>query len=84
MPRYELLRDMVSHRVRLDYDTGLTLTGYVIGCRPEDGSVHLFDMGNVEICDATGNCIEHCKTLLVPVNGMMGVRLAEGPSGRDG
>ena len=34
MPDYKKFREMISHRVTLDYDTGAKIVGYLASCAP--------------------------------------------------
>ena len=83
MPDYGKLREYVSHRITIDYDTGARIVGYVTGCRPATGPVQLLNMSKVQILDATGRTLEeHAVFSFVP-NALTGFRITEGPSGRE-
>jgi hypothetical protein len=80
MPNYLKLRELVSHRVSFDYDTGARVVGYVAGVRPATGPVFVVMLSRVEILDDKGRVLEkHEQYSLVP-NVMTGFRLQEGPS----
>ncbi len=83
MPDYSKLRDLVSHRVELEYDSGARVVGYVAACQPPEGTVQLLTMSKVEFRDATGKVLERHDTATLVPNVLTGVRKAEGPSGRD-
>jgi hypothetical protein len=83
MPDYSKLRDLVSHRVVIEYDTGARIVGYLAACRPGEGAVELVRLARAQIQDARGNVMETHDSLSVCPNVMTGVRLEEGPSGRE-
>ena len=83
MPDYSKLRELVSHRVAFEYDTGARIVGYLSQCRPGAGPVQLVKLARAELQDADGNVLETHDSLSVCPNVMTGIRLEEGPSGRD-
>ena len=83
MPHYDKLRQMVSHRVTFEFDTGAKVTGYLSGCKPAQGQVQLVTMSRVDVLDATGRVLEHHEEFSLVPNALTGVRLTEGPRGRD-
>ena len=83
MPDYSKLRDLVSHRVELEYDSGARVVGYVAACQPPSGTVQLMLLSKVQIVDAGGNVLETHDNLSVIPNVLTGVHLQEGPSGRE-
>lgn len=83
MPDYSRLRDFVSHRVVIEYDTGARIVGYVAAVRPNDGPVQLVNLSRARVEDAAGNVLEEHDSLSVCPNVLTGVHLEEGPSGRD-
>jgi hypothetical protein len=83
MPTYSQFRDMVSHRVTFDFDTGAKVTGYLTACQPKEGAVLLVVMAKVDILDAKGQVLEHHDVFSMVPNALTGVRVAEGPRGRD-
>jgi hypothetical protein len=83
MPQYQKLRDYVSHRLTLDFDTGARIVGYVTAAKPATGQVQLLNMTRVDILDATGRVIEHHEELTIVPNALVGFRVTEGPSGRE-
>lgn len=83
MPQYEKLRDFVSHRITVDYDTGARLVGYVTACKPATGPVQLVTMTRVDILDSTGRVLEHHENFSLVPNALVGFRVTEGPSGRE-
>jgi len=84
MPDYSKLRDLVSHRVELEYDSGARIVGYVASCQPNEGSVQLMSLSKVEFRDAGGAVLStHDQVTIVP-NVLTGVHIAEGPIRREG
>jgi hypothetical protein len=82
MPSYDKLRQLVSHRVTFEYDTGAKIVGYITACKPPTGPVQLVNLARAEILDATGRTMEsHAEFSFVP-NGLVGIRQSEGPSER--
>jgi hypothetical protein len=83
MPDYSKLRDLVSHRVELEYDSGARVIGYVAACQPPSGPVQLMSLSKVQILAANGSVLETHDALSVVPNALAGVRLQEGPAGRE-
>ena len=76
---YKKLRDMVSHRVTFEYDTGTKLVGYVASCAPASGPLHLIVLSKVQLLDGNKNLIARYEELpLVPSN-LIGFQITEGP-----
>jgi hypothetical protein len=80
MPSYERLKEMISHRVTFDYDTGARVVGYLATCKPAQGPVQLVVLSRAEISDRDGNVLERHEQLSLVPNALAGVRLTEGPS----
>ena len=83
MPDYAKLREMVSHRVTFEFDTGARIVGYVAVCKPATGQVQLVNMTKADVLDATGRVLEHHELFSFVPNALVGVRVSEGPSGRE-
>jgi hypothetical protein len=83
MPDYSKLHDLISHRVNFEYDTGARIVGYLASVQPSSGSVQFAVLKKVELIDASGNILAHLDETTVSPNVLVGVRLAEGPRGRD-
>jgi hypothetical protein len=82
MPDYARLRELVSHRVSIEYDTGARVVGYVAQVRPASGPVQLVTLSRAELRDAAGNVLETHDELSRCPNVPVAFRLAEGPTGR--
>ena len=80
MPDYKKFRDLVSHRIELEYDTGAKIVGYVAACKPPTGPVQVILISRAEILDNNGRVIETHDSLAVVPNLLTSFRLAEGPS----
>ena len=83
MPDYTKLRDLVSHRVELEYDSGARIVGYVASCQPPEGAVNVMTLSKVQFLDADGKVLQSEDRVTVVPNVLTGVRKAEGPSGRE-
>ena len=83
MPDYGKLREFVSHRVTIEYDTGARIVGYVTACKPATGPVQILNMSKVEILDATGRKLEEHPIFSFVPNSLVAFRITEGPSGRE-
>jgi hypothetical protein len=83
MPRYDKLRDYVSHRITFDFDTGARIVGYITSAKPATGPVQAVNMTRVDILDATGRVLEHHDSYTLVPNSLVGIRVTEGPSGRE-
>ena len=82
MPDYSRIRDMISHRIVIEYDTGARIVGYLSNCRPNSGEVQLVTLSRARVEDAEGNVLETHDSMSVCPNLVTGLRLEEGPSGR--
>ena len=75
---------MESHRVRIDYDTGAYIVGYLATVRPSDGPVQLVKLTSAKVVDANGTEMSDVPgEMWVCPNVLTGFALEEGPSGRD-
>lgn len=83
MPDYGKLRDLVSHRVEFEYDTGARIVGYVASCLPPEGTVQLMTLTHVDYVAADGTSLRRVDEAAVVPNVLTGVRRVEGPAGRD-
>ncbi len=84
MPDYSKIRQMVSHRVTFEFDTGARIVGYLAACKPASGPVQIAVMTKTDLLDATGRVLEHHAEFSFIPNALVGVRVTEGPSGREG
>ena len=80
MASYDKLRELVSHRVTFDFDTGARVVGYIATTKPATGPVQVVVMSRVDICDDKGRVLEHHDEFSMVPNVMTNFRLTEGPS----
>lgn len=79
MPDYKRIRDMVSHRVTLEYDTGAKIIGYVASVAPTQGPVQYAVLSKVQVLDSTDKVVARFDELPVVPNNLVGVKVTEGP-----
>jgi len=79
MPDSKKLRDMVSHRVTFEYDTGAKIVGYVASCAPAQGPVQLLVLSKVEVLDPNNAVMARYAELPMVPNNIIGLRVTEGP-----
>ena len=79
MPDYKKLRDMISHRVTLDYDTGAKVVGYLASVSPPQGPVQYAVLSKVQVVDAAGNVLAKFEELPLVPNNLIGFKVTEGP-----
>ena len=79
VPDYTRLRDLVSHRVTFDFDSGARLVGYVSGVLPQTGPIQVMRMSRVDLYNGKG-LEDHAELSFIP-NVMTGFRVTEGPQG---
>jgi hypothetical protein len=79
MPDYKKIRDMVSHRVTLEYDTGAKIVGYLASVAPTQGPVQYAVLSKVQVLDAANNVVARFEELPVVPNNLIGLKVTEGP-----
>lgn len=79
MPDYRKIRDLISHRVTFEYDTGAKVIGYLASCAPPEGPVSYAVLSKVQILDAANNLLAKFEELPVVPNNLVGYRVTEGP-----
>lgn len=79
MPDYKKLRDMISHRVTFEYDTGAKAVGYLSSCAPQQGPVQYVVLSKAQVLDGAGNLVARFDELPVVPNNLVGFRVTEGP-----
>jgi hypothetical protein len=79
MPDYKKIRDMVSHRVTLEYDTGAKIIGYLASVAPTQGPVMYAVLSKVQVLDAANNVVGRFEELPVVPNNLIGLKVTEGP-----
>jgi hypothetical protein len=79
MPDYKKLRDMVSHRVTFEFDTGAKVVGYLASCAPATGPVQFVVLTKVQMLDATNGLMARYDELPLIPNNLIGFKVTEGP-----
>jgi hypothetical protein len=79
MPDYKKIRDMVSHRVTLEYDTGVKIIGYISSVAPTQGPVQYAVLSKVQVVDASNKILQRFEELPVVPNNLVGIKVTEGP-----
>jgi hypothetical protein len=79
MPDYKKFRDMISHRVTLDYDTGAKVVGYLASCAPPQGPVQYAVLSKVQVIDSSGNVVARFDELPIVPNNLVGFKVTVGP-----
>lgn len=79
MPDYSKLRDMVSHRITFEYDSGAKITGYLASCAPATGPVQMVVLTKVHLLDATNGVMARYDELPLVPNSLLAFKMTEGP-----
>jgi len=79
MPDYKKIRDMVSHRVTFEYDTGAKIIGYVASVAPTQGPVQYAVLSKVQVLDSSSKVVARFEELPVVPNNLVGIKVTEGP-----
>jgi hypothetical protein len=79
MPDYASIRDMVSHRVTFEFDSGAKIVGYLAACAPTEGSVEYAVLSKAQILDSQGRTVARFDELPVVPNSLVGYAVTEGP-----
>lgn len=79
MPDYKKIREMVSHRVTFEYDTGARVVGYVASCQPPQGPVQYLVLSKVQVLDSGNNVLAKFEELPLVPNNLIGFKVTEGP-----
>jgi hypothetical protein len=79
MPDYSKLRDMVSHRITFEYDSGAKITGYLASCAPATGPVQMVVLTKVQLLDATNGLMARYDELPLVPNSLLAFKMTEGP-----
>jgi recombinational DNA repair protein RecT len=76
---YKKLRDMVSHRVTFDYDSGAKVIGTIASCMPASGPVQMVVLSKVQVLDNAKTVIAKYAELPLVPNNLIGFQTTEGP-----
>ncbi len=79
MSDYARIRDMVSHRVTFEFDSGAKIVGYVASCAPTEGAVEYVVLSKAQIFDSKGRTVARFEELPVVPNSLVGYGITEGP-----
>lgn len=79
MPDYASIRDMVSHRVTFEFDSGARIVGYVASCAPVDGPVEYAVLSKAQILDSKSRVLARFEELPVVPNSLVSFGVTEGP-----
>ena len=79
MPDYTAIRDMVSHRVTFEFDSGAKIVGYVAACAPASGPVQYAVLSKVQILDSKDQVIARFDELPLVPNSLVSFAVTEGP-----
>jgi hypothetical protein len=79
MPDYKKLRDMVSHRITFEYDSGAKVVGYLASCAPATGPVQMVVLSKVQLLDASNGLMARYDELPLVPNSLLAFRMTEGP-----
>ena len=79
MSDYASIRDMVSHRVTFEFDSGAKIVGYVAACAPTEGAVEYVVLSKAHILDSKGQTVARFEELPVVPNSLVGYGITEGP-----
>lgn len=79
MPDYASIRDMVSHRVTLEFDSGAKIVGYVASCAPAEGPVEYAVLSKAQVLDSKNRVVARFAELPVVPNSLVSFAVTEGP-----
>ncbi len=79
MPDYKKIREMISHRVTFEYETGAKLTGYLASCAPAQGPVQFAILSKAQLLDSANNVLAKYDELPFVPNNLLGFKITEGP-----
>jgi hypothetical protein len=79
MSDYTNLRDMVSHRVTFEFDSGARIVGYISICAPTEGPVEYTVLSKAKIFDSHNSLVASFDELPVVPNSLIRYTVTEGP-----
>jgi hypothetical protein len=83
MADYSKFRELVSHRIAIEYDTGARIVGVLAECRPSNGPVQFAKVADAKMQDSDGNVLSEMPSdLWICPNVLTRFALEEGASGR--
>jgi hypothetical protein len=78
MSDYATIRDMVSHRVTFEFDSGAKIVGYIAACAPADGPVEYAVLSKAQILDSKNRVVARFEELPVVPNSLISFAVTEG------
>lgn len=78
MPDYRQLRDMVSRRITLEYDTGVRVVGYLANVEPAEGPVYYAVLSQAELQDESLRVLARFAEWPLVPNNLVAIRISEG------
>jgi hypothetical protein len=78
MPDYASIRDMVSHRVTFEFDSGAKIVGYLAACAPTEGPVEYAVLSKAQILDSKDRVVARFDELPVVPNSLVSFAITEG------
>jgi hypothetical protein len=79
MSDYTAIRDMVSHRVTFEFDTGAKIVGTIAACAPTAGPVQYVVLSKAQVLDAKDQVIARFDELPIVPNSLVSFAVTEGP-----
>ena len=79
MRDYATIRDMVSHRVTFEFDSGAKIVGYLAACAPTQGPVEYAVLSKAQILDSQDRVVARFEELPIVPNSLVGIEVTEGP-----
>lgn len=79
MSDYASIRDMVSHRVTFEFDSGAKIVGYIAACAPIEGPVEYAVLSKAQIIDSKNRVVARFEELPVVPNSLISFAVTEGP-----
>ena len=79
MSDYATIRDMVSHRVTFEFDSGAKIVGYLAACAPTSGPVEYAILSKAQILDSKNRVVARFEELPVVPNSLVSFGVTEGP-----
>ncbi len=79
MSDYASIRDMVSHRVTFEFDSGAKVIGYIAACAPTEGAVEYVVLSKAQILDSQSRVVARFDELPLVPNSLVAFGITEGP-----
>ncbi len=79
MSDYASIRDMVSHRVTFEFDSGAKIVGTIAACAPTEGPVEYAVLSKAQVIDSKNRVVARFEELPVVPNSLISFEVTEGP-----